>query len=135
MQAFGLCGAPALVEDAALHIDSLGGFPGPYSSYVFGTLGNRGVLKLVGRNRQARFVSAASYCDGAMRPRTFLAEVLGDISAGEAGAGWGYDPIFIPRGHPLTYAQMGDKSRVSHRRAALEKFARWFLRTPESGGR
>src|SRR5437870_5207352 len=37
---------PVFVEDAGLFIESLGGFPGPYSSYVFRKLGSEGVLHL-----------------------------------------------------------------------------------------
>ena len=127
IQAFGLCNAPVLVEDAALHIDALGGFPGPYSSYVFGTIGNSGILRLLeGCRRDARFLSVISYCDHTMKPETFAAEVRGTISYDVCGSGWGYDPIFVPDGHTLTYAQMTDKNRVSHRRAALLRFATWL---------
>jgi len=35
----------------------LNGFPGPYSSYVFKTIGNKGILKLVPSKRKAKFVS------------------------------------------------------------------------------
>lgn len=127
--AFALCGKPVIAEDAALHIDSLGGFPGPYSSYVFATIGNAGILKLVGRSRSARFASAVAYCDGA-KPVSFCAAVSGRISDAARGRGWGYDPIFIPRGETRTYAQMPDKNTASHRHASLRKLARW-LRTRE----
>ncbi|MDH3618451.1 MAG: non-canonical purine NTP pyrophosphatase, partial [Nitrosopumilus sp.] len=43
-QAFKKCKKPIIVEDAGLFINSLKGFPGPYSSYVFQTLGNEGIL-------------------------------------------------------------------------------------------
>ncbi|MEM2724904.1 MAG: non-canonical purine NTP pyrophosphatase, partial [Candidatus Nezhaarchaeales archaeon] len=38
---------PVIVEDAGLFIDALNGFPGPYSSYVFKTIGINGVLRLM----------------------------------------------------------------------------------------
>ena len=38
---------PVLIEDDGLYIPSLGGFPGPYSSYVFQTIGNDGILNLL----------------------------------------------------------------------------------------
>ena len=37
-----------LVEDAGLFVDSLDGFPGVYSSYALETIGNHGILKLIG---------------------------------------------------------------------------------------
>lgn len=38
---------PVIVEDDGLFIDSIDGFPGPYSSYVFKTIGNKGILDLL----------------------------------------------------------------------------------------
>ena len=123
--AFGMCQRPVIVEDAALHIEALGGFPGPYSSYIVGTLGNGGILRLVGQNRKATFTSVVSYCDRTLKPRTFRAQVPGTISREIRGQGWGYDPIFIPNGRTETYAQIPDKNQVSHRYAALRSFATW----------
>ena len=42
---------PLIIEDDGLFIDSLGGFPGPYSSYVFKTIGNKGILDLLKNKR------------------------------------------------------------------------------------
>ena len=47
IQAFQKCKKPVIVEDDGLFVDSLNGFPGPYSSYVFKTIGNKGILKLL----------------------------------------------------------------------------------------
>ena len=44
-------------------IDSLDGFPGPYSSYVHKTIGNQGILDLLKKNRNAKFVSTITYYD------------------------------------------------------------------------
>ena len=117
---------PVIVEDDGLEIDSLRGFPGPYSSFVFDTIGNGGILKLVGTDRRAAFVSAVTYCD-TDHTVSFESRVRGMISAGEAGEGWGYDPIFIPDGRRGTFAQLDDKNSVSHRYASLTKFSEWFL--------
>ena len=62
-QAFLKCKKPVIVEDDGLFIESLNGFPGPYSSYVFKTLGNRGILQLLKQKRKAKFVSIISFCD------------------------------------------------------------------------
>lgn len=135
-RAFGMCKRPVIVEDDGLEIDSLGGFPGPYSSYVFDTIGNRGILDLVGRRRRgASFVSVVTYCDRT-RLRSFAAKVPGRISQSARGRGWGYDPIFVPRGTSMTFAQLpvddnsnNSKDRVSHRYLALKKFSRWLAGT------
>ena len=45
------------------------------------------------------------------------------------GGGWGYDPIFIPDGTDLTFAELKkSKNEYSHRKRALEKFAQWYLK-------
>ncbi|MDW0292426.1 MAG: non-canonical purine NTP pyrophosphatase, partial [Nitrososphaeraceae archaeon] len=56
-------GRPLIVEDTGLFIDSLHGFPGPYSSYVLGTIGNQGILDLLlnRTSRVALFRSIVAY--------------------------------------------------------------------------
>ena len=53
LNAYEKCKKPVIVEDDGLFINSLSGFPGPYSSYIFNTIGNNGILKLIGDNRDA----------------------------------------------------------------------------------
>ena len=60
---------PVLVDDAGLFVDALGGFPGPYSSYVEDTLGVERLYRLVdaqveGGTRRAAFRCVLAYCDG-----------------------------------------------------------------------
>lgn len=123
---------PVIVEDDGLFIPYLGGFPGPYSSYVFKTIGNAGILSLIKSKRQAEFHSVISYCDG-KKPVLFQGITRGMISKRQRGKGWGYDPIFIPRGKTKTYAELDDKNTISHRYKALGKFARWFDMQKSSG--
>ena len=61
--AFSKCKKPLIVEDDGIFIDSLDGFPGPYSSYVHKTIGNQGILDLLKKNRDAKFISNITYCD------------------------------------------------------------------------
>jgi XTP/dITP diphosphohydrolase len=129
LDAFSKCKKPIIIEDDALVIPSLDGFPGPYSSYVFDTIGNKGVVSLVGKNRKAKFYAIISYCDKKTKPILFEGITPGRIAKKIAGKGWGYDPIFIPQGKTKTYAQIPDKNTLSHRYRALAKFASWFVRT------
>ena len=123
-------GAPkpsaVIVEDDGLFIDSLSGFPGPFSSYAFKTLGNNGILKLVGNNRNAQFRAVIAYCDSNEKPKLFESSIAGTISENIQGKGWGYEPIFIPENQTKTYAELADKNKLSHRYEALKKFASWF---------
>ena len=121
-----------IVEDDGLFIDSLEGFPGPYSAYVYTTIGNEGVLRLMKgiTNRNATFLSVIAYCSRNFAPIIFKGAVKGKISKKQRGRSWGYDPIFIPNNSAgLTYAELKSmKNMISHRRLALEHFAEWYAR-------
>ena len=134
--AFGACKKPVIVEDAGLEIMSLKKFPGPYSSYVYSTIGNTGILNLLRddnnkKGRRACFHSVVAYRD-TLQQISFSAKVYGTISRTTRGQdGWGYDPIFVPQNqkNDKTFAELGttNKNCVSHRYRALKKFASWFL--------
>ena len=126
LNAYEKCKKPVIIEDDGLFIDSLSGFPGPYSSYIFNTIGNNGILKLIGDNRDAQFVAIIAFCDSSNEPILFESSVTGTISKNIQDGGWGYDPIFIPEKQNKTYAELADKNKLSHRYESLKKFANWF---------
>ena len=122
---------PVLVEDAGLFIKALNGFPGPYSSYVYKTIGVEGILKLMEGvvRRDARFESALAFYSPLTELKIFTGAVEGRISEEPRGReGFGFDPIFIPDGSVKTFAEMSleEKNRLSHRARAARKFAEWF---------
>ena len=117
---------PIIIEDDGLFIDSLEGFPGPYSSYVFKTIGNKGILNLLKNKRRAKFVSIITYCDKKTL-QSFDGKLNGIISKSQKGKGWGYDPIFIPNNSKKTFADMNNKNELSHRYKALKNFSKWYL--------
>ncbi|WP_456327065.1 XTP/dITP diphosphatase [Archaeoglobus sp.] len=114
---------PFFLEDSGLFIEALKGFPGPYSSYVFKTIGNEGILKLMDgvEDRRAYFLAVIAFWDGE-KVLTFKGRVDGRIAEEMRGdKGFGFDPIFEYNGK--TFAEMGEeKNEVSHRRRALENF-------------
>jgi XTP/dITP diphosphohydrolase len=124
---------PVVSEDAGLFVNALGGFPGPYSSYVFKTLGTNGILRLMknGSKRGAFFQAAVAFCTPKTRPRCFTGVVDGVVSRKPRGTnGFGFDPIFIPRqGDGRTFAEMAteEKNALSHRAMAFAKFSKWFI--------
>ena len=65
-EAYREAGEPVLVDDAGLFIEGLGGFPGPYSSYVQETLGIERVRELARplEDTRAAFRCTLAYCDG-----------------------------------------------------------------------
>ena len=120
---------PVIIEDDGLFIDSLNGFPGPYSSYTYDTIGNKGIMSLLEKieSRNAKFVAIIAYCNGVDDVKLFESSIPGKISSIIEQGGWGYDPIFIPDGESKTYANVFDKDKFSHRSAALKKFSDWFM--------
>lgn len=132
MEAFSICSKPVIVEDDGLFIQSLNGFPGPYSSFVFNTIGNKGLLRLLSKPRDASFRSIIAYCEKDKHVHLFSAEVGGIISKKEQGMRWGFDPIFIPYGKNQSYSQLMEKNQISHRYLALKKFANWYLNRRKS---
>jgi XTP/dITP diphosphohydrolase len=123
---------PILVEDSGLFIVSLGGFPGPYSSFVYDTIGLEGILAVLrpSRTRKAYFQSTVAFGSPSIRPRLFTGIVPGRISKEISGTtGFGYDPIFIPDGSTKTFGETSQsfKNMQSHRARAFQKFAKWFV--------
>lgn len=118
------------IEDSGLFIEALKGFPGVYSSYVFKTIGNEGILKLMDgvKNRKAYFKAVLAYWDG-KEIHLFEGKVEGEIAMAIRGSGgFGFDPIFLY--NRKTFAEMGEeKNEVSHRRRALEKFFTWLQKS------
>lgn len=135
LDAFSRCSKPVIIEDDGLFINSLKGFPGPYSSFVFKTIGNEGILKLLKSKRDAIFQSVIAYCERKDDVQLFNAVVSGKISQKPTGKKWGYDPIFIPNSQTKTYAQLEEKNLVSHRYLAIKKFVNWYLHKQESNDR
>ena len=133
--AFSECNLPVIVEDAGLFVEELNWFPGPYAAYVYTTIGNRGLLRLMEnvRRRKARFQSAIAYYDETLEsPLCFRGEVTGEIMREERtdkdNPGFGFYPIFKPTNSDKTFAQMNtaEKNNYSHRARALRKFAEFY---------
>ena len=121
------------VEDAGLYITSLNGFPGPFSSYVYKTIGTEGILKLLSglTDRTAFFKSVIVLYYPQQGFKVFEGVVRGSISLEARGSsGFGFDPIFIPEGHTKTFAEMDleTKNSLSHRSKAFKAMISW-LRT------
>ena len=119
-----------IVEESGLFIDALNGFPGPYSSYVYKTIGCRGILKLMRdiKDRSAEFRSVIIlYHYGKFH--SFVGIAKGKISTKMSGEhGFGFYPIFIPEGSDKTFAEMetNEKNLFSHRGASTRKLVEFL---------
>lgn len=133
-------GCRVIVEDAGLFIKSLNGFPGPYSAYVYRTIGLNGILKLMDgiSDRYAYFLSVVAYAEPGMPAKVFQGKVEGLISQEPRGfKGFGFDPIFQPlEGDGKTFAEMSseEKNRFSHRARAFMKLALWIRENMSPNG-
>ncbi len=129
------CGLSVFVEDAGLFVEALHGFPGPYSKYVYKTVGIDGILKLMKNvtKRSAYFMSVIAFGSPNEQPVCFVGKVEGKLTLRKRGtSGFGYDPLFKPlRGDGRTFAEMTttQKNEYSHRAEALRKFAEWYSRS------
>jgi len=120
---------PVVVEDSGLVVAAWNGLPGALTRWFLASVGNEGILRMIsGEDRSARAVCAVAVADADGEVRVFEGVVEGEIPPeprGEEGFGW--DPIFVPRGSRLTYAEMGEnKHRDSHRARALRGLRGWL---------
>jgi XTP/dITP diphosphohydrolase len=121
---------PVLVEDSGLMVDAWGGFPGALTKWLMQSVGNEGLLRMLGpdeyRSASAVCVVALAETDGTVR--TFRGEVPGTVaSEPRGGGGFGYDPVFVPEWSSMTYAEMGEgKNTDSHRARAFRAVRGWF---------
>ena len=125
-------GQACFAEDSGLEVDALGGAPGIYSARYHqrlrSPLSNTALIieQMKGcGNRSARFVSSVCYINqqGTFHFNGSCEGIISRSIRGESG--FGYDPVFVPNGFQLTFAEMtsDQKNALSHRREALEKFA------------
>lgn len=125
---------PAISDDSGLEITALNNAPGIYSSRYSsnGDLGNNlKVLKeLEGiKDRSASFTCVIVVYYPNDEYHSFEGIWHGHISNEIKGNnGFGYDPIFIPKGYNKTSAELGEevKSQISHRAKALQLFKKQY---------
>ena len=121
-------GRPLIVEEAGLDLAALNGFPGPLVKWMLGAVGAEGIAR-----------TAAALGDPGASARCFLLYKDGDcevmaegrtegtlVVPGRGTHGFGWDPVFLPEGSPLTFAELtgAEKDAVSHRGKAWREMAR-----------
>jgi len=123
-------GMDCFADDTGLEVDALNGAPGLYSARYAGdghdSEANMQKLlhELEGKkNRKAQFRTAICLIQEG-KEYLFEGIVKGEIiQEKRGGAGFGYDPIFVPEGYEQTFAELGNdvKNTISHRARAVEK--------------
>lgn len=130
---------PALSDDTGLFADALNGEPGVYSARYAGDTASYydNCIKLLSNlkntpfeNRTAAFETVICFYVNNYKHYFFKGICRGIISNVLKGKnGFGYDPVFIPEGYNISFAEMSEeeKNKISHRALALNNF-REFVR-------
>lgn len=128
-------GKNCFADDTGLEIEALNGEPGVYSARYAGEEKSAeanmdkvlaGLIKI--NNRDARFRTVISLVING-NENQFEGVVDGKILDEKRGkSGFGYDPIFQPKGFTQTFAEMNlsDKNKISHRGKAVEKLIQYL---------
>jgi XTP/dITP diphosphohydrolase len=128
-------GKDCFADDTGLEIEALDGAPGVISARYAGEHCSpddnmdKVLSELKGsENRKANFRTViALILDG--KEHLFEGAVDGKILESQSGAqGFGYDPIFLPNGFELSFAEMelSEKNKISHRGRAVKKLAQFL---------
>jgi XTP/dITP diphosphohydrolase len=130
------CGIDCFADDTGLEVDALDGKPGVYSARYAGEQRNPqdNIIKLLAdlrgvSNRYAQFRTVISLIISG-EEHQFQGVVRGSIIDELKGSdGFGYDPIFVPEGYNLTFAEMELelKNKISHRGIATQKLVAFLL--------
>lgn len=128
-------GYNCFADDTGLEVEALNGAPGVYSARYAGeecdsqANMNKLLQNLTGENnRNAQFRTVIALIID-QKEMLFDGVVKGTISESKMGeAGFGYDPIFVPEGYSVSFAQMGSevKNSISHRYMATQKLSNYL---------
>ncbi|TDD40308.1 non-canonical purine NTP pyrophosphatase [Saccharopolyspora elongata] len=123
--AYNTVGSPVLVDDTGLNLHAWGEYPGALIKWVIKEVGAQGLLDMAATvtDRRTTVTTAIGYAD-ANGIQVFVGSLDGTLTTEPRGSnGFGYDPIFQPKGEPLTYAEMDPayKNEISHRRKAVDQ--------------
>ncbi len=135
-------GKICIADDSGLEISLLNNQPGIYSARWGGKKNdfNLAISKIYSKLEKkdknwrkkkvsAKFICALTIFGLKKKPIQSLGVINGKVSKTKLGKnGFGYDPIFIPKGYNLTFAQMGKskKYKIDHRAMAFKKIKKFL---------
>ncbi|MFA6969501.1 MAG: non-canonical purine NTP pyrophosphatase [Candidatus Paceibacterota bacterium] len=129
-RAFTIIKSPVLVEDVSLTFTALKALPGPFIKWFLETLGNEGLCRLLDKFEDRSAVAEVQFgIADEIGLYTFGGHMEGTIAESPRGeSGFGWDPIFIPKGYDKTWAEMtnDEKHATSMRKIALEKMSEFL---------
>lgn len=114
-----------VVEDTSLHLDCLGGLPGPLIKWFLSSIGGRGVYELTKKmgNNRAEARTIVGYAKSLKDIYYFSGSIKGEIVFPRTKSSFGWDPIFKPDGFSKSFAAMSleEKNDISMRKIAFSK--------------
>ncbi len=126
-----------IADDTGLEVVALDGAPGVYSARYAGPecspKDNMDLLlntMIDNNDRRAQFRTVITLISNG-KTKQFEGRVQGIISRELKGnEGFGYDPIFIPKGYEISFAEMSmeEKNKISHRGQAIQKLSQFLLK-------
>ncbi len=129
-------GFDCFADDTGLEVESLHGAPGVYSARYAGEAkdANANMDKLLKElkekeNRKAQFKTVIALVAN-KKIKTFTGICSGSITKDKRGkGGFGYDPVFLPDGYTLTFAELSlsEKNKIGHRGKAVRQLIEYFL--------
>ncbi len=129
-RAYSVVKKPVLVEDTSLVFNALSGLPGPFIKWFHESLGDAKLCKLLDgyEDRTAVAKVEFAFCND-KEIKIFDGKIEGEISKEPKGkSGFGWDSIFIPKGHKITWAEMSEdeKHKTSMRKIAFKKIKEYL---------
>lgn len=129
-------GISCFADDTGLEVKALGGAPGVYSARYAGDErnGEKNIQMLLKNlngihQREAQFRTVITFIAENKESVQFEGVVEGEIITEKAGSeGFGYDPVFLPKGYDRTFAQMSmeEKNTISHRANAVNRLVSYL---------
>jgi XTP/dITP diphosphohydrolase len=132
-------GLPCLSDDSGITIDALNGAPGVYTADWAETGNGRDfVMAMTRAHNELEAINAPHPRLAQFRSTLVVAwpdghdEVFEGVAPGHltwpmrGDQGFGYDPMFVPEGYDITFAEMDrwEKNKISHRALAVQSFVK-----------
>ena len=119
-----------IVEDTAMYLDCLNGFPGPLIKWLQKSITNNGIVELTQKyqNPQTEVKTVIGYAKNKDEISFFEGVIKGQIVPTRGESSFGFDPIFQPDGQDKTFAEMSDEEKrsISMRRIAFDQLKKFI---------
>lgn len=123
---------PCVVSDTGLHLECLGGLPGPYNAYFERQIGTEKFLRLIRNepNRTARLENCFAYCEPGQAPVVFSGGSTGTIALEARGKrGRWHELFYVPDGEEMTLSELREIDPIKENQSwgrAIHELGKWL---------